>query len=102
MVVRGVGGQREVHKRSLFEFATYVEFANLPFENGGILSLTPLLAKRSLMLNALSAIKLSPLLRSSMRPLSWTILRSLVLPDHGFEMKVKAPPTNNLSVLWCL
>lgn len=44
--MRGVGGQREVHKRSLFEFATYVEFANLPFENGGILSLTSLLAKR--------------------------------------------------------
>lgn len=54
------------------------------------------------MLNAHSAIKLSPLSRSSMRLLSWTILRSLVLPDHGFEMKVKAPPTNNLSVLWCL
>ena len=58
------------------------------------------------MLNPLSAIKLSPLSRSSMRPLSWTILRSFELPDHSLEMKVKAPqgaiPTNNLSVLWCL
>ena len=53
------------------------------------------------MLNPLSAIKWSPFSRRSMRPLSCTIFRSLVLPDHSFEMKVKAPqgaiPSNNIS-----
>ena len=90
-----------------FLLVWYVEFAtNLPLEKGGMLSFTPLLVRRSLMLNPLSAIKWSPFSRRSMRPLSWTIFQSLVLPDHSFEMKVKAPPgaipTNNLSVLWCL
>ena len=87
----GCRGSREVHKGSLFKFARHVEFANLTFENGRILSLTPLFVKRCLMLNPLSAIKLSP---------------SLVLLDQSLEMKVKAAqgsiPTNNLGVLWCL
>ena len=55
----GCRGSREVHKGSLFKFARHVEFANLPFENGEILSLILLLVKRCLMLNPLSAIKLS-------------------------------------------
>ena len=55
----GCRGSREVHKGSLFKFARHVEFANLPFENDGVLSLIPLLVKRCLMLNPLSAIKLS-------------------------------------------
>lgn len=105
----GGGGEKGsglVHKGSSFLLVWYVEFANLPLEKGGMLSFTPLLVRRSLMLSPLSAIKWSPFSRRSMRPLSWTIFQSLVLPDHSFEMKVKAPqgaiPTNNLSVLWCL
>ena len=89
-----------------FLLVWYVEFADLPLEKGGMLSFIPLFVWRSLLLSPLSAIKWSPFSRRSMRPLSWTIFQSLVLPDHSFEMKVKAPQaailTNNLSVLWCL
>ena len=101
MFGRGQGFRVSNKENSSFAFLLvwYVEFANLPLEKGGMLSFIPLLVRRSLMLNPLSAIKWSPFSRKSMGPLSWKIFHTLVLPDHSFEMKVKAPqgaiPTNN-------
>ena len=109
MCLKGGGGGEErgsgvLNKESssfAFLLVWYVEFENLPLENGGMLSFTPLLVKRSLMFNPLSTMKWSPFSRRSMRPLTWTIVS-----NHIFEMKVKVLqsgiPTNNLSVLWYL
>ena len=53
-------------------------------------------------MNSLSVIKWSPFSRRSMRLISWTNLRSLVLPDHSLvKVPQDAVPTNNLTVLWC-
>ena len=83
----GGEGFRDSYNKESSSFAFllvwYVEFAT---KKGGMLSFTHLFVRRSLILNPLSAIKWSPFSRRSMRPLSCAIF-----PDHGFEMKVKAP-----------
>ena len=44
----GRRGSELVNKGSSFSLVLYVEFANLPLEQGGMLSYTPLLTRRSL------------------------------------------------------
>lgn len=77
-----------------------------PFAKGGLLNVAVFNVTRSLILNALSAIKSSWGSNLSRKPDFWVMFWSDISPVHSLETNVKAPdgemPANSLKLLWVL